>query len=1095
MKKYNNILENMPRLFSQKLVRWGIVCLLLSAPVLLFALRTDKNIKDNPLRSNNIDKMYEGFVNLPDSTKLGTYWYWLNENVSKEGITKDLEALHSKGMGEVYIGNIYWGGGEGTVKTLSDEWLECMRHAIREGSRIGINVSLFNCPGWSQSGGPWVKPEDAMRYLVYSEVEVEGPKTISQYIGKPKDFFQDVSVIAYPVLLEDKSSKTATIKSMPETSALNNLTDSDLGTICKFTNKRDEPVQIDIKYRKPETKRSLYMKPGDQSFQMNCEVLMKKNGQFVTVKSHSFDRINREVRMGADPSAPLALSLGEVTSDEFRIIMKDVPEGFEIRELDLSAKPILENYPEKWLIKIPSKATPDWFAHIWPNQEQISTVGVVTEKQIQNISKHLKGDTLYWKVPKGKWKVLRIGMTTTNTTNQPAAPVARGLEIDKMNRRPIQNHYNSYVGRIVNGMSKSDLKSFNRIIADSYETGPENWTDGFDTVFVNRYGYDPYPWMAVLTGQIVGSADESNRFLWDMRRLIAERVASEFVGGMREISEKNGVSLWLENYGWDGFPSEFILYSKYSPAIGGEFWTNHGDNIECRLASSGAHMYGKNVVYAESYTTINHSFTYYPGNLKEFGDKSYAEGINQCIMHLCIHQPYEDRVPGVNSWFGIEYNRHNTWFDQSKAWIDYQRRCCYMLQQGRHHADVCYFISEESPKMSGWIDESLRKGYDYDFINSDVIQNVIKVKDGRLVLPSGVSYSLLVLPPLNTIRPEVLKSIKELISQGANILGSPLERSPSMVGYPQCDREVQNLSKEIWGSADYNIKEKIEKKFGKGNVFCNIHINTVLEKIGTSEAVSYDQSAPLLWKQRALNDGNIFFLTNQKDSLMTVDVTFNTTGYRPELWNPVDGTRRKIDNYTFKDGKTIIPVTFDGFESCFIVFSEKTTVPGDGKVPQERTIATLDNTWDIVFFNKWIKEKIELKQHGLENWAKSDDSRMRHFSGIITYTNDFEISGSLPKENVFLSFENLYETASVSINGKKLDREVWCKPYRIDVTPYLRQGKNQVEVNVSTSWRNKIIEQNKKPAEEREISYMFYSGSDELSPSGIWGAVNLKIIE
>lgn len=1076
-----------------KIIRWGIVLLL--PGILTLSIRA-KNYTTREANSENPgnDNLYKGFVNPPDSTKPGIYWYWLNENVSKKGITKDLESLYSKGIGEVYIGNISWGNELGTVKTLSDEWLECMRHAIREGSRIGIGVNLFNCPGWSQSGGPWVQPEDAMRYLVYSEIEVQGPSVINQYIGKPKDFFQDVSVIAYPVLLEDKSQR-ATLTSMPEATNIPNLTDGNESTICKFTNKRNESIQIDIKYDKPEIKRSLYIKPGDQNFQMVCDVFMKKNGEYTLVKSHYFDRMKREVRMGPDPSAPLALSLGEAMSDEYRIIMKGLPGGFEIRELNLSVKPILENYPEKWLIKMPSKATPDWFAHIWENQEQPGSAGIVSENQIQNISHYLQGDTIHWNVPAGKWKILRIGMTTTNTTNQPAAPVARGLEIDKMNRRPMQKHFESYVGRILNGMSQEDRKSFKRVIADSYETGPENWTDDFETVFMNKYGYDPFPWMAVLTGQIVSSADESNRFLWDLRRLIAERVASEFVGGMKEMSEKYGASLWLENYGWDGFPSEFILYSKYSPAIGGEFWTNHGENIECRLASSGAHMYGKNVVYAESYTTMNESFLYYPGKLKKFGDQSYAEGINQHILHLAIHQPYEDKIPGVNSWFGIEYNRHNTWFDQSKSWIDYQRRACYMLQQGRHHADVCFFISEESPKMSGWMDEQLSKGYDYDFINSDVIENIIEVKDGRLTLPSGVSYSLLVLPPLNTMRPEVLKRIKELIEQGANILGNPIERSPSMVNYPQCDREVQQLSEAIWGSADYNIKETIERTIGHGKVFCNTPINSALMKIDTPEAISFDPEIPVLWKQRVLDEGTFFFLSNQKDTLLNVDITFNITGYQPELWNAVDGTKRKITNFSFDNGKTFIPITLDGYESCFIVFREKATPTDNGKPLEERTLITLDDCWDIEFFNKWTNEKKKLKQHKLENWAESKDESIRHFSGAITYKKDFDIPESFTGKDIYLCFENMYEVATITVNGIQLERELWCKPFRIDIAPFLKKGINSLEVKVSNSWRNKMMEQNRKKPEERNISYMFYSGEKELSPSGIWGKVELKKIE
>ena len=1040
----------------------------------------------------------DGFVNLPNDTKPGIYWYWIDENISKEGITKDLESLAKVGVGEVFIGNICISETLGDVKTLSPEWVECMQHAIREGSRIGIDVGIFNSPGWSQSGGPWVKKEDAMRYLVYSEISVSGASMIKQHIAPPKDFFQDVVVLAYPETLEETQQKPY-ISSKPVATGLNNLTDSNENTITVFSNKRREEIQIDISYRQPEIKRSLYIKPGDQAFGMDCEVYAKQGDEYVLIKSHYFDRINREVRMGADPSAPLALSLGEVEAADFRILMKDLPATFELRELNLSTKPILENYPEKWLIKVPSKPTPDWFAHIWNNQEQPDSEGIVAENQILNISSFLKGDTLQWDAPEGKWKVLRIGMTTTNTTNQPAAPVARGLEIDKMNKRPIASHYESYIGKVVNGMSKEDLRSFKRVIADSYETGPENWTDDFAPVFVERYGYDPYPWLAVLTGQIIESADQSNRFLWDLRRLIAERVASEYVGGMNEICEKHGTQLWLENYGWDGFPSEFILYSKYSSAVGGEFWTNTSDNIECRLASSGCHMYGKNKVYAESYTTLFSTFEYYPAKLKKHGDWSYTEGINQHILHVCIHQPDDKKVPGINTWFGIEYNRHNTWFEHSKAWIDYQRRCCYMLQQGRHHADICFFISEESPKMSGWVDETLSKGYDYDFINSDVIENILTVKDGKMILPSGISYSLLVLPPLNTMRPEVLTRIKELVQQGANILGSPIERSPSLVNFPECDKEIQRLSNEIWGTADYNAKSQINRQVGKGRVFCNIPINEVLEEIGVREAVTINRSLPVLWKQRTLDKGEIFFLCNQENQPLNFEVSFNITGYQPELWNPVEGTMRDLPYFEFVDGKTKIPLQLDEYESCFIIFrntvkTSKANNPKKENYPQSKTILTLDNSWDIEFYNKWTGEKIELKQHDLQNWAESDNEQIKHFAGIITYQNEFNLPDVY--KNAYLNFENMYETASISINGKSLNREIWCKPYRIDVTPYLQKGNNTIEVRVTNSWKNKIMEQAEKPENERTIFYLVNRTTEpELSPSGIWGKTEIITFE
>ncbi|MBN2762547.1 MAG: hypothetical protein JXR41_05620, partial [Bacteroidales bacterium] len=745
--------------------------------------------------------MEEGFASPPDNTRPGVYWYWINEHISKEGITKDLESLAKLGIGEVYIGNIFIEGlPPGNVKTLSPQWQECMQFAIKEATRLGINIGLFNSPGWGTSGGPWIKPEDAMRYLTCNQVVVSGPAQVNQFIAKPKDFFQDVVLLAFPVTL--KNTEKAHISSIPESRNLVGLMDESTLTGCIFNNRKGEQVQIDLEYNQPVTGRGLTIIPSGQHFVTQCEVYAEKGSGFTLIKTHSFDRLRLAKAMGPEPFAPLSLSLGEVVASRFRIVMKDVPANFRLSELSLSEEPVLEDYQEKLLNIMPSMATPDWHAFIWKNQEQESSEGVVDLTRVQNISRFLHGDTLKWKVPEGAWKIVRVGMTTTGTINDPAAPGAVGLEIDKMNRRSLGFHFDSYLGKVVNGMNEEDLKSFKKIVADSYEAGPQNWTDELLPVFKKTYGYDPLPWMTVLTGHIVGSADQSNRFLWDLRRLVADRVASEYAGGLRELCEKKGKELWLENYGWNGFPSEFLKYGSYANGIAGEFWTNAGQNIESRLAASAAHIYGKNTVYAESYTTLEAPYEYHPGNLKRVGDKSYTDGINQHILHVSIHQPDDTKFPGISTWFGIEFNRQNTWFSHSKSWVDYQRRCCYMLQQGKPSADVCFFIGEESPRMSGWVDENLSKGYDYDFINADAIENLLTVVNGRLTLPSGVSYSLLALPPLETMRPALLKRIKVLVEQGANVLGRPVDRSPSLANYPGCDKEVQSLALEIWGTTN-----------------------------------------------------------------------------------------------------------------------------------------------------------------------------------------------------------------------------------------------------------------------------------------------------
>ncbi len=408
--------------------------------------------------------------------------------------------------------------------------------------------------------------------------------------------------------------------------------------------------------------------------------------------------------------------------------------------------------------------------------------------KVIDLTSNLSADgTLTWDAPAGRWIVMRIGATPTGTKNSPSAPYATGWEVDKMSREHLKKHFDAFIGELLKRMPAEDRTALKHVVLDSYEQGSQNWTEDLDKDFQERYGYDPIPWFPVLSGRIVGSADQSDRFLWDLRRLIADRVAYDYVGGLRDLSQEQGLRVWLENYGHWGFPSEFLMYGGQSHDIAGEFW-NEGElgNIECRASSSAAHIYGKRRVSAESYTSAGLAYQRFPAMLKKRGDWSYTEGINHVVLHLYIQQPYEDRTPGINAPFGTEFNRKNTWFNQSKKWIDYQRRCMFMLQRGLAVNDVCYFIGEDVPKMTGTRVPEIPGGYSYDYINAEVIMNRVTVKDGSLVLPDGMSYRLLVLPPLETMRPELLRKIKQLVTEGASVTGPASVPFTQPAEFPCC---------------------------------------------------------------------------------------------------------------------------------------------------------------------------------------------------------------------------------------------------------------------------------------------------------------------
>ena len=858
------------------------------------------------------EQLEDFFKTPPDSVKPWVYWYWISDNSSKEGITKDLEAMAEVGIGEALIGNI---GNEGMpygkVSILSEEWWKHIEHAIREGKRVGVNIGLFNCPGWSQSGGPWIKDTESMRYIVFSEVEVEGNKEILMKLDKPTSIFQDIRTIAFPVPENDNANISCMNPEISLSPALDHperLFDGDTASVCLFTRAgNSKTITIDINTASQFCARSLILYSPGIPFAADVELQIRDGNDYKIIRRFRFDRSNPAVNVGPIRFGPVAVAFPETIANSFRIIMSNfvlsnyltnrpnLASDAGLAEIELSSAPRLESYIEKQLGKMCQTPFPLWDKYQWEKQDESGTEMMkINPENVIDLTSNLKADgSLIWEAPPGKWLIMRIGVSPTGALNAVSPPHATGWEVDKMNRQHLENHFNSYIGKLLARMPAEDRSSLQHVVLDSYEQGSQNWTDGLSDDFKEYYGYDPTPWLPVLSGRIVSSADQSDRFLWDLRRLIADRIAHEYVGGFRDLCQKNGLRLWLENYGHWGFPSEFLMYGGQSHDVAGEFW-NEGDlgNIECRAASSAAHTYGKRKVSAESFTSAGKEFQRYPAMLKSRGDWSYTEGINNVIIHLYIHQPFEHLSPGINAWFGTEFNRKNTWFKQSEKWIDYQRRCMFMLQRGLPVNDVCYFIGEDAPAMTGVRNPEIPEGYSFDYINAEVILKRLTVKDGTLVLPDGMNYKIMVLPPLTTMRPELLLKIRQLVAGGAIITGQPPAGSPSLTNFPTADDDVRAMAEELWDTA--NDLKKLPVSYGKGKVFNETDLGKVMEQIGLQPDVAFDTEIPVLWIHRKMNNADIYFLTNQSGDPLTFEATFRVSGKIPELWDAIDGSIRNL---------------------------------------------------------------------------------------------------------------------------------------------------------------------------------------------------------
>ena len=1064
------------------------------------------------------DPLEDGFTSPPEQTRPRVYWYWLDGQISKEGITADLEAMKRVGIGGAYIGLIDGQSDHAAnpdLPPLSDAWWSNIEHAVREGGRLGIDIGLFNCPGWSMSGGPWIEPEQSMRYLASTEVRVTGPMQLEQALPAAGEDFQDVALLAFPAPIGD-APLTGRVEQTADTYT---LTLEGSATVRSVSVTPSRPIIADV------------------------TVEASSDGKtFHPIHTFRLDRHNTNVNVGPVPLAATVITLPETTAKSFRLRLNGAD---ALTTVAFRQGARVDRVAEKQLQKTFEDPNPTPDAYHWPtlSEPEIGDLVVDAANVIDLTNKLADDGTLTWDVPEGDWIIQRLGMLTTGVTNAPAPAEATGLEVDKLNKNAVRHHFESYVGELLRRMPEDDRKGLTTVVADSYEMGPQNWTDGMTDAFEARYGYDSTPWLPVLSGRVVGGVDQSDRFLWDLRRLVADRVASDYVGGLRELCHENGLELWLENYGHWGYPAEFLQYGGASDHVGGEFWVTGLGGIEVRAAASAAHTYGKNIVWAEAFTG-GIPFAGTPRDLKARGDWALAEGINQFVLHVYVHQPDEQK-PGMSAWFGTEFNRHNTWFEQSKAWIDYNRRCSFLLQQGQPVADVAYFIGEDAPIMTGSREPALPAGYDYDFINAEVLLTRASVEKNRLVLESGMSYGLLVLPPLDTMRPELLETLVGFAKAGLPVIGPLPTRSPSLQNYPQADERVKTLAGELG------------KHLVQGNDIA------AAMKVGPDVA---DLPPGVLFDHRDAGDTQIYFLSNQSNAARELRPTFRVpAGLAVELWDADTGRMRRVASTDGPAGATV-PLRLDPTGSTFVIFRPHSTREiATAAAPSKQTLVinqaiyrSIDsdhsadvtervqsmvtgNRLDLAVTNEALGgdpadqhyKRLDLTYtlddetrtasipennsislpHGspvagpwtldiagqtltldrTQPWTDLDDLTVRYFSGTATYSTTFTASNLA--DTVTLDLGDVGALAEVTLNNQSLGT-LWTPPYQIDATGVLKDGENTLKIAVTNAWYNRLLGQRHAPGQltgpDAVASwYPRLTGNEPPEPSGLLGTVSV----
>jgi hypothetical protein len=1064
--------------------------------------------QSNPLKANMTASSLEtSFLTPPDTIQTSVYWYWMSDNISKKGVIKDLEAMKSVGINRAFIGNIgYKSTAYGKVKLFSEEWWDILHTALKTATALHIEIGIFNSPGWSQSGGPWVKPAQSMRYLAGSEVCVAGGRQLSLDLIKPNAEFQDVRVVAfkqpkdYGTNLADLAPKLSV--NPKSIQAIASLIDRDTLTGITITDTNE--VHIDFQTEKEFTARSLVIYPAHYTMTATAKFQALENGVYRTLKSFDIDRRKKELNVGFNPFAPIVISFPATTSKAYRLVLKksilanrSFPK-YGLQEIMISSSPRIERYIEKTFAKMFQAPLPYWNEYQWEPQSTDSDLNLfIDPKQVLDISRFMSATgRLDWNAPAGDWVIMRMGMTPTGVTNSPASPEGTGLEIDKMSKAHVKTHFDAFLGEIMRRIPAQDRKSWKVAVQDSYETGGQNWTDGLIDKFKSNYGYDPLPFLPTLKGKVIGNAAVSDRFLWDLRRFIADRVAYDYVGGLKEISNKHGLSTWLENYGHWGFPGEFLQYGGQSDEIGGEFW-GEGElgNIENRAASSAAHIYGKTKVSAESFTAGGKPYIRYPGSVKQRGDRFFTEGVNNTLLHVYIQQPDEGKVPGISANFNMEFNRHNTWFSYLDLFISYLKRCNFMLQQGKYVADVAYFIGEDTPKMTGVTDPALPAGYSFDYINAEVLKNRATVKNGRIYLPDGMNYGLLVLPKLETMRPELLEKILELVKQGATVMGPAPKRSPSLQGFPEADHRVATMSKALWGNT--NGGNITSHAFGKGRMIFGSPIQNTLLQLNILPDFRSTGADSLLFIHRTSSDAEIYYVSNQKRKSIAFDAHFRIGGKQPELWDPNTGKIRKLPTFKMTGGLTSVPLSLDKLESVFVVFRNPTSSTGGSgsNYPEETVLSTIYKPWEVTFDKKMCGPDQPVIFEKLIDWSESKDDRIKYYSGTAIYRNQIIAPQMSSAAHYFLNLGEVKVIAKVKINGIEVGG-AWTSPWRVEITKALKKGVNKIEISVANTWVNRLIGDSALPLEQRMTwtNENPYQSTSPLEHGGLKGPVSISRI-
>ena len=883
------------------------------------------------------------FKDPPESVKIHTWWHWIDGNITKEGITKDLEAMKAQGIVQATILNVglYTEKDFGLTKVEfgSDQWFVMFRWALQEANRLGITIGVHNCDGYSSSGGPWITPEMSMKQFVWTKTLVKGGKQINVNLTQPfsiQNFYRDVAVIAYKT--EDNSNSFHL--EVPQIS-WNDSTDASVlmdGNPVSGILMKDKDY-LKIATSSPLTIKKIAIHPR-KSFLwwMNADDFESTFTLAASPDGKQYKKVSDIVIKGVNNT--YLVDVPVTTAKYFRVSLNHCSSfnqdvyPYYLTELELlkkDEKPLFSpNIPfiSEKTISVKSESKNNYYTC----GSDLPVNNISSEKDVLVLTDKMKGNgTLQWNSPEGNWTILRFGYTTTGVTNGPATKKGVGLECDKMDTSALNLHFRNFPQKLITNAGNFKSSTFKFLLIDSWEAAYQNWTANFPAEFEKRRGYSLLPWLPVLCGEIIASAAESEALLFDFRKTIAELIEQNYYEHLSDLCHKENLELHAEVYGGSNWPPLDVLKTnKFIDLPMSEFWASPDNNNfitytpqpeqSLNISSSAAIGYNKPLMGAEAYTGIAH-YSESPYDLKPFGDLAFCSGVNQMVLHSYVHQP-TDKKPGMTleDW-ASHFNRNNLYWPYISEWFNYQSRIQYVLQKGVTAPDVLYYLGDQLPEF--YVNNqstTLPFGYQVNACNFDILKNRVAPIDGKLRMNKVTDYSLLSLPAYPYMDYETLKLIESLVKAGAMVYGPKPLYTLSKVDLTDNVATFHELAEKVWGKVDGKTVK--ENNYGKGKVFWGMPIGEVLVKINLAPdfATNQPEKKTFQFIHKKIGDMDVYFVANQLDSSLNRECLFRVGEKTPEIWNPEDGSVVKPAIFRMENGSVRIPFNFKPYQSTLFVF-------------------------------------------------------------------------------------------------------------------------------------------------------------------------------